>query len=358
MNMKKFLALVLSLVMALSLAACGGNSGDSSANGDAAGEPVETIEWDFYTAYSPEDGACCEIWQQLFDKIYEETNGQLKINIYWYGQHPYEGEEMLKVISDGTAQLAHFYSGYVESVEPALAVEGLPLLMPIDGFEAYEILTTLWGGFEGDTSGTLEAILQEEWGATMVHCMPASPQRLFTAGYTAVEPDSLVGHKIRTYSTATAAFVQALGGTPVSISLSETYTGLSTNLVDGLITSTLFGYNNGVFDFTDAVNIWEISSSTDGIICSQEALNALPDDVRATFQRIMKESATAPETLEIDANDDLLAQLESEGVQVLTPDDTFRNSIRDELEATVWSEWLADAGEDGQVVLDQVNGML
>lgn len=357
--MKKFLALALSLIMVLFLVACGGSGGDSgSTESDAQEASVEPIEWTFYTAYSPEDGACCEIWQQLFDKIYEETDGRLQITTYWYGQHPYEGEEMLKVISDGTAELAHFYSGYVESVEPALAVEGLPLLMPIDGYEAYEILTALWGGFEGDTSGALEAILQEEWGATMVHCMPASPQRLFTAGYTAVEPDSLNGHKIRTYSTATAAFVQALGGTPVSISLSETYTGLSTNLVDGLITSTLFGYNNGVFDFVDAVNVWEISSSTDGMICSQEALKALPDDVREIFLRVMKESATAPETLEIDANDELLAQLESEGVQVLTPSDDFRNSIRDELEKTVWSEWLADAGENGQAVLDQIKGML
>ena len=353
--MKKIFALALSLIMALSLVACGGGGSSSSNPSEGSAEP---IEWDFYTAYSPGDGACCEIWQQLFDKIYEETDGQLKINIYWYGQHPYEGEEMLKVISDGTAQLTHFYSGYVESVEPALSVESLPLLMPIDGYEAYEILTTLWGNFEGDTSGALESILQEEWGATMVHCMPASPQRLFTAGYTAVEPNSLAGHKIRTYSTATAAFVQALGGTPVSISLSETYTGLSTNLVDGLITSTLFGYNNGVFDFVDAVNVWEISSSTDGIICSQEALNALPDDVRATFQRIMKESATAPETMEIDANDELLNQLESEGVQVLVPDEEFRNSIRNKLEETVWSEWLADAGASGQAVLDQINAML
>lgn len=354
--MKKVFTLVLSAIMVLSLAACG-KSGD---DGDTKDEDVSggTIEWTFFTAYGPEDGACCDVWQQLFDKIYEETDGRLEITTYWYGQHPYEGEEMLKVVRDGTAELGHFYSGYVESVEPALAVEALPLLMPVDGYEAYDILTTLWGGFSGDTSGTLEAILQEKWGATMVHCMPASPQRLFTAGYTAVEPNSLAGHKIRSYSTATAAFVQALGGTPVSISLSETYTGLSTNLVDGLITSTLFGYNNGVFDFVDAVNVWEISSSTDGIICNQDALNALPDDVREIFLKIMQESATAPETVEIDANDELLTQLEAEGVQVLTPSDEFRNSIRDELEESVWAEWLETSGDDGQAVLEQVQSML
>ena len=352
---KKVLAWLMATGMTLSLCACGGDNGDS---GDSGSSSSDTIEWSFYSAYGPEDGACCAVWQDLFDRIYEETDGRLQITTYWYGQHPYEGEEMLKVVSDGTAELTHFYSGYVESVDPALSVEALPLLMPVDAYEAYDILTALWGNFSGDTSGTLESILQEKWGATMVHCMPASPQRLFTAGYDAVEPNSLEGHNIRSYSTATAAFVQALGGTPVSISLSETYTGLSTNLVDGLITSTLIGYNNGVFDFIDAVNVWEISSSTDGIMCNQEALNSLSDDVREIFQRIMNESATAPETSELELNDELLAQLESEGVRVLTPSDDFRNSIREEMEETVWQEWLADAGDAGQAVLDQVNSLL
>ena len=54
--------------------------------------------------------------------------------------------------------------------------------------------------------------------------------------------------------------------------------------------------------------MWEISSSTDGLICSMEALQQLPDDVREIFQRIMHDSATAPEMLEIDKNDELLAK--------------------------------------------------
>ena len=349
--MKKAISmmLILALVM-ISLCACGSKDKETASS--------DTIEWSFYTAYGPEDGACCEIWQQLFDKVYEETDGRLKITPYWYGQHPYEGEDMLKTVKDGTAELTHFYSGYVESVEPALSVEGLPLLMPTDGYEAYDILSELWGNFEQDTSGSLEALLEKNWNATMIHCMPASPQRLFTSGYAATEENSLKGHKIRTYSTATAEFVKALKGTPVSISLSETYTSLSTNLVDGLITSTMFGYNNGVFDFVDNVNVWEISSSTDGIICNMDALNSLPDDVRDTFLKVMRESASKPETLEIDKNDEILKQLESDGVAVNEPTEKFRNSIRETLEKTVWNDWLKDAGEDGETVLNQVKEML
>lgn len=350
--MKKKLVAVL-LVMALGLvglSSCGGNK-DESKSGD-------TIEWSFYSAYGPEDGACCEVWQDLFDKVYEETDGKLKITTYWYGQHPYEGEEMLKTVQDGTAQLTHFYSGYVESVEPSLAVEGLPLLFPTDPNKSYEILSGLWGNFEQDKNGALENILETNWNATMVHCMPASPQRLFTTGYDGTKANSLKGHKIRTYNTSTSEFVEALGGTPVSISLSETYTGLSTNLVDGLITSTLFGYNSGVFDYVDTVNVWEIAAGTDGIMCNMDALNSLPDDVRETFLRVMNESATAPETVELEKNDKLLKQLEGDGVKVIEPTEKFRNSVRDILEKEVWSDWLKDAGENGKIVLEQVKKQL
>ena len=59
-----------------------------------------------------------------------------------------------------------------------------------------------------------------------------------------------------------------------------------------------------------------------------------------------------------DLDRELLAQLEAEGVRVLTPSDDFRNSVREEMEETVWQEWLADAGDAGQTVLDQVNSLL
>ena len=54
----------------------------------------------------------------------------------------------------------------------------------------------------------------------------------------------------------------------------------------------------------------------------------------------------------------LMEKLEEQGVKVLTPEDDFRDSIRDQLEETVWNDWLKDAGEEGQQVLEQIKGML
>ena len=57
--------------MLLSLCACG-TQGNSDKGND------ETTVWSFYTAYGPEDGACCEIWPQRVGQVAEEAAGGVK----------------------------------------------------------------------------------------------------------------------------------------------------------------------------------------------------------------------------------------------------------------------------------------
>ncbi len=342
-----FLAVVL--ILAVSLTGCG--SKEETA-GQASGE---VTEWSFYSAYGPDEGACCEIWTQLFEQIKEETDGRLVITPYWYGQHPYEGEDMLKALEDGSCQLSHFYSGYLSSVEPVFGADAVPMLFPSDPMESWEVTARLWGNFKQDTDGILEAILQERWNASMVHMLPASPQRIFTVGYDVDGIGSLKGHKIRVYSPELGKLVEILGGTPVSVAFSEVYTSLSTNLIDGYITSVMFAESGGLFDFTDTINAWEIMASTDGLIVDLDELNALPEDVRDTFLRIMNESAMKPESLELDKNNEIVDTRTADGkVKFFTPSEEKRAEVVEAVKKEIWEPWLELTGEDGQKVIDQI----
>lgn len=345
---KKLVAAIAAICLCFGVA---GLTGCGSSN---SGNSGEATEWSFYSPYGPEDSACCEIWTGLFDKIEKETNGQLKITAYWSGQHPYQGSDMLKVVSDGTAQLSHFYGGYVTSVDPAFGLDTLPLLFPADYENAWEINKKLWGDFKQDKGGILEKRLQEEWGASMVHMMPATAQRMFTVGYEAGERGSLEGHKIRVYSSEFGEFVKALGGTPVTIESSEVYTGLSTNLIDGATTGIEFAKNSGYFDYCDTVNLWEISQSSDGMMVNLEALEALPGDVRDTFLKIMNESASKPEMLELETCGKILEDFEADGNTVVTPSDEEREAVAAILEEKVWKKWTKSAGEIGPELLNFV----
>ena len=191
------------LAVTLALAGCGGPSagGTPEATGEASAPAAlkptgKVIEWSFFSAYGPEDGACCVVWPRLFEEVKQATGGQLVISAFWSGQHPYEGKDMLKVLKDGEAQLTHFYGGYLTAVEPVFGVDAVPMLLPPDPIMAFKTLARLWGNFEQDRGGVLEDLLESRWNASMVHMLPASAQRFFTRGYAAQGIGSFKGHKL------------------------------------------------------------------------------------------------------------------------------------------------------------------
>ena len=349
---KKWLFLSVAIVLALSasLAGCGGSGTDAG-----SGDPSEAVfNWSFYTSYGPEDGACAVIWPQLFDEIERATDGRLKITTFWSGQHPYEGEDMLKALGDGAAELAHFYGGYVNSVDPIFGADIMPLLLPVDAMESWNVLTGLWGDFQHEKTGFYEKILDERWNASVVHMIPCSPQRFFTSGFEVTDADSLAGYKIRTYNAELAQLVQLMGGTPVPISFSEVYTSLATNLIDGLITSTAFADSGGFFDYVDSIGVWEIAQGTDALMVSNTALDALPDDIRDIFLAIMTESALKPEMLEVEENDEIVEMRVSEGVTLIVPSEDQRNIVRELAREEIWASWLELTGDEGAQLLEEI----
>jgi len=359
---RRFVQVALFLLLALGLLLTACSQRTTGEAPQAAGEtkaaplkPGKVIEWSFFSAYGPEDGACCVVWPRLFEEIKVATGGQLVISSFWSGQHPYEGKDMLKVLKDGEAELAHFYGGYLTAVEPVFGVDAIPMLLPPDPINAFKTIARLWGNFQQDRSGVLEDLMQTRWNASMVHMVPASAQRFFTRGYAAEGIGSFKGHKVRVYSPELSKLVEIMGGTPVSVSFGEVYTSLSTNLIDGTVTSTAFADSGGWFDYIDTINMWEIMSGTDGLAVSLKALNALPADVKAVFLRIMQESAMKPEMLELSDNAVVLEKLLLTGkVKAFVPKADARQKVAAAVEKEIWTPWLANTGEEGKKVIAQV----
>jgi TRAP-type C4-dicarboxylate transport system substrate-binding protein len=350
------------LVLGLFLGACSqGPAGEApkAAGGTkeaAAAKPAgKAIQWSFFSAYGPEDGACCVVWPRLFKEIEQATGGQLVITPFWSGQHPYEGKDMLKVLKDGEAQLVHFYGGYLTAVEPVFGIDAVPMILPPDPIMAFKTVARLWGNFQQDRGGVLEDMLESRWNSSMVHMLPASAQRFFTKGYAAEGIGSFKGHKVRVYSPELSKLVEIMGGTPVSVSFGEVYTSLSTNLIDGTVTSTAFADSGGWFDYIDTINMWEIMAGIDGLAVSLKALGELPADVKAAFLKIMQESAMKPEMLELNDNAVVLEKhLLSGKVKAFVPKAEARGKVMAAVEKEIWAPWLAKTGEEGKKVLAQI----
>lgn len=355
--MKKNVTLVLTMLLVVSLAIVGCPTPAEEIPTEVP-TPAKVYEWKFYSFYGPEEGACCFEWPILFDEIERATNGQLKITAYWMGEHPYEGADALKVIKERSAELAHFYGGYLSATNPAFNIDGVPMILPSGSAEAFEVIKGLYGGFKGDRSGVLERMLQDDWNASMVWMIPASPQRFFTNGYEVTGLGSMEGHKVRVYNAELAKLVEILGGTPVSISFGETYTGLATGLVDGLVTSLMFADSGGMLEVCDTINLWEICQGMDGLVVSQDALAELPADVREAFLEVMYESATEPPMREVNINAVLLEDYLKLGYTIYSPSQEARDEVIEYAEKEIWSEWLKAGGSDAEEALKQAKEIM
>lgn len=302
-----------------------------------------SFQWSLFTNFGPAEAACCQIWPRLFDEIREKTNGQLDINIFWNGQHPYTGGDLLKVVKDGTAELVHFGAGYLTSTEPVLGFFALPIVLPDKSMERFEAEAAMLGNFE-QKDGFLESILEDKWGAQIVHGLPGCWIRLFTKGYKADSMDSLEGHKIRVFSPELAKFVESLGGTPVTVDYGEVYTALSTGLIDGAITTLQVANSAGWLDECDTINMWNIIAYMDATAVNTKALNELPDDIKNIFLEVMKNSAQKPEMLELYKEAMLLEQKLTEGYTLYVPDEALKKVVRETMQEQVINPWIKDNG--------------
>ncbi len=349
------MGLVVCLVMAFALPMCAPTPPAEEEEAPPI-VPGKVYEWKFFAFYGPGASACCREWPILFDKVEKATNGQLKITIYWAGEHPFEGADALKVIKERNAELAHLYSGYVTAACPALGIDSVPMLLPADSDKAFEVLKGLYGGFEGDRSGVLERILQDDWDTTMVWLLPATFQRIHTKGYEVPDIGSLKGHKVRVYNPEFAKLIEILGGTPVSISSSETYTALATGLVDGVCTSLVYAQEAGWLEICDTTDLWEICAASDAMIANRDALAELPPDVRKAFLDVMEESM--PSMREIEENDTLLEELVKQGHHVCTPSQEARDAVIKRAEEEIWPDWLEAGGSDAEEALAQAKEIM
>lgn len=314
----------------------------------------KVYRWKFFTGYGPTEGPSSYVYKDLVKQIEKETNGRIKIKIFWYGQHPFEGSDMLKVINDNSAEMAHFYGPFLSSVEPAFGIEVLPMLFPTGSEDSLKVEAALWGNFEGDRSGVLERILQDNWGATLVHMVAGSTQRFFTKGFNVDSMTALKGKKIRANSPEVSALISMLGGTPVPLKWGEIYTALQQNMVDGIHTSTYFAKSAGFSEHIDTITMMEFSTAADGIMISQKALESLPEDLRTILLRVLREDAQAPQLLEANMAALAFESLALEGKKIYAPSKEFRAQITEMSYDKIVLPWIERVGPNGKDAVETV----
>lgn len=290
--MKKLLSLLMALVMALSLAACGGKeepvpekeeakteteTPSTTAKDDLTqGDPITWILPQTLTEGHP--GLTASF--AFADAMAEATGGRWTIEVYAGGSMGSENET-LEMCRANTIQLVPANLTTMEQYIPDFGVFALPYL-----FRSWEDFNTYLT--ESEKCAELWDQLEESTGLRFVSCVANGSRCLSTVGIAPVkQPSDLAGVKIRSMEAPVwKNIISALGGTPIAVSFTELYVALQTGVVSGQDNPLAIVYANKFYEVLDDIYMTEHCYNTSSYYVSSQAWNALTTAEQELFTEL------------------------------------------------------------------------
>jgi len=220
--MRKFGLLVSILILVSSILAACGSSGQSSSGSS------ESVTWLVNSGY-PESNHIGQGIVSFSKKVNEATDGKVKFELRPDGQLGYEGSEMLKVVREGTVEASDVLLGSVAGDEPLYGLTTLPSLF--QNMEEARILFDIARPY-------FEKTAEEKWNQKLLYIAPWPLSGFWTKNEVKSLAD-LKGLKMRSFDEMSTLAVQAVGSTPAPLAFSEVYSGLSTGVIDSVLTSSV-----------------------------------------------------------------------------------------------------------------------
>ena len=228
--MKKFLCVLLSLVMLLSLAACGGNGGatndDPTANdGDASNDPKVTL---VYAEVNPLDTIVGRVGTKFKETVEELSGGSITIDVQASGVLGSENDVLDAMLGGATTIDISRISAFALSTYGCKKASMLSLPYTFESREH-------WWNFANSDMATDFLNESKEVGLPVrgIFYGEEGFRHFFTVNPVNTIED-LRGLKIRVSNDPVMnGMVEGLGAAPTVVSFGELYSALQTGVVDG-----------------------------------------------------------------------------------------------------------------------------
>jgi TRAP-type C4-dicarboxylate transport system substrate-binding protein len=304
----------------------------------------KVYEWRFFVSYPP---AMFPIMPSYPEMIRKATNGQLDIKLFFFGEHPYKGSEIMAAIRDQRCQMGEIEAAYYAGSEPVLSLTGGPLLATTAKvmFEMHEALLH---------AGILDSIYKKynmfevaywTWWGPSISCADTLVTKI----------DSLKGKKIRVPTKQYADMISWLGGTPVTISWGEVYTALQRGIMDGATGALCAQRDSKWPEVCKYYTRWAQAFGIDRVGVNKDAFEELPADVQKVFLKVTRDfEKMQRERIE---RDDALATvdvIDRNGVTVTAMPPDVLNKLTERTPSYL-KEWAESAGKGLPEALSVVN---
>ena len=299
--MKKIIALLLALVMALSLVACGGSQAPATeapaTEAPKADAPAPETEATVKVYDKPElsltfpeinadAGTVCDMLRRFADNVKAGSNGRIEINVFGGGQLGTEAETM-EMLRLGTADFIRLNPANMSTRGidiPEYTAMGLPFLVQ-----------SIDGGLEflyGDSGKALaDQIIEKSNGE--VRALYNYILTLARNMYTNVEATCLEDFaklKIRSETSEIKIDMINSWASATPLAMSEIYTSLSTGVLDGC-ENTITGYkDNAWYEEAPYVYLTEHVIGVSVFMISEKTWQKLTADEQVMMVEALKEA--------------------------------------------------------------------
>lgn len=337
---KRIIAILLVCMMAIGmLTACGSNGdtnttntntntdantdtdtdGDDATNTDApaANDPKQTIMFaHWYAEDHPQHQALLKL-KELLD---EYSGGSLELQIYPNSQLGSE-DTFIDSVKQGTVQMGATGT-MIAKYDPVIYAEETPFLF--EGWEdAKEVLT-----------GELSHYITDDFEAASgmkIAAITVNGFRQFSSNKTMNSLEEFKGQRIRVPNVPNyIEMVEALGASPIAMSLTDLFTALEQDAVDGQDNPYPTDWSSSFCEVQDYIlESNHMFSPANWVINANFYNNTLTDAQREAFDKAVAEATAYNWEISEQANEEAKQKLIDAGVEITVPDEAYKAQLQE-----------------------------
>lgn len=302
---KKFLAVVLTLAMVLSFAACGGDTN----NGDSSEADKIVIKF----AGTVNDEHPITKGEYKFAEILEEISGGTMVVENYPNCQLGSNRELYESVQNGSLQMAEAGAVILANFTDKFKFTQLPYL-----FNSAESVQAF---LNSEVGQQMFEDMAEETGFRVLGCYENGWQAITNSKHEVKTAADLKGLKIRTQENEILLNIYGdLGCNPMPMAFTELFTGMQQGTVDGQINPMLIAYTGGydeVQDYCTDVNaVYDVAS----IAINEDFYQSLTDEQRGWIDQAVKESVEWQLQASLDASKEAEEKLDFD-IHYLTDDE-------------------------------------
>ena len=240
-------------------------------------------------------------------KVAEATGGAVTVKVYNGGELGAGPADQYARVVDGVAEFAFGLPGYTAANFPLTLLTELPgVITEADG------TATIWKNVD---------LFQPEFERVKLIALWSNAQNvLYTRDKAVRSPADVAGMKIRVPSRNAGLVVEAWGGSPVSMPVSEIYNALQTGVIDGAM---IDGTATMAFKLGEVANHLTVGMDTTispfFIIMNRDAFDALPADQQAAVLKVGQDISVVGNQVQLAEAAKGIAKFgETEGKELIT----------------------------------------